>query len=157
MITCWLGGGAASPARKAKVRDVGIAVSTGDALTVSVTGTEYGLLAAPDDVRDTCPLYTPGLNPLGVTDTATERGVGPDPVAESHGPPENVLAEAATTGLPLSLATNRVCPGGSDPWVWYWKVRLAGDVDGLGRLVTDRVTAVTSKLPLVATIKIVPA
>jgi hypothetical protein len=53
--TCWLGGGAAAPCVYAKFREVGAGVSTGAALTVNVTGTVYGLFAAPEEVSTTVP------------------------------------------------------------------------------------------------------
>jgi hypothetical protein len=49
---------------------MGSAVSTGAVLIVNVTGTEYGLLLAPEEASTTCPEYTPGTNPAGFTDTA---------------------------------------------------------------------------------------
>jgi hypothetical protein len=79
-------------------------------------------------------------------------------VAESQGPPETVLEEAVTNGLPVSLLTDRVWPTGSDPRNWYSKLRLDGEVDRLGRLVTEKVTSTISKLStVVEETKMVPA
>ena len=58
-------------------RDVGLTVSIEAAVTVNVTGTDSGLLAAPDAVRFTLLVCVPGVNPTGATDTLNVDGVVP--------------------------------------------------------------------------------
>ena len=49
----------------------------GAAVTISVTGTVFGLFDAPAVVTVTLPLYVPAASPVGLTDTLKLPGVLP--------------------------------------------------------------------------------
>jgi hypothetical protein len=88
----------------------------GALVTVRLTAIFWGLLLAPGAVIVIVPLYVPGFNPVGFTDTLKLAAVVPlAGVAESQLPPV-VVAENATGEL---AETVRVWGGGSVPALWY--------------------------------------
>jgi hypothetical protein len=90
----------------------GFTVSSGCALTVSVTGTVRGLLEAWDEEMVTVPLYVPAASPAVATDTFTVAGVVPPPETESQFPPLEVLDAVVKVMLPALLDMLRVFAGG---------------------------------------------
>ena len=152
MLTCWLGGVTGSPSVCVNLNEPGTAVITGALLTINVTGTEYGLLPAPEDVSVTVPVYVPAISPVGLTATETSSGVLPEPVAESQAP-EDVLAAAVTEGLPVSLVTDSVWFAGVAPPIWKAKLMLVGEVDKFGSVDTANVD--TSGAPGIVTASLV--
>jgi hypothetical protein len=68
-----------------KLRELGLTVIVGAAVTLSVTETVCGLLEAPEEVTVMVPLWVPALRPAGFTDTLALPGVVPLPgETDSH-------------------------------------------------------------------------
>ena len=89
---------------KLKERLAGLTDKLGAPVTVNVTATVCGLLAAPVAVTLTEPVYVPTVNPAVLIETLTLPGVVPPPLADNQVPPE--LATVKVSADPLLLTAN---------------------------------------------------
>jgi len=138
--------GAAPPACAVNVSVVGLRVRFGRpaAVTVKVTATVRGLLAAPALATETVPEYVPAARPVGLTETLMEPGVVPlAGVAVSHAPPVVVVLVVVKLRAAPLLLVETLCAAGAAPPACAVKVSVVGLRVRLGRpaAVTVKVTA----------------